>query len=110
MSDDAFTLFDIGGSAAEAPAGPSTLPELPIRPEQVEAIRAAFQKAGIVEQDHRKSLIESVVIREVASLHDLRAIEAHRILKRIEDRGSSGPKATGSAWDTREEDTWIDKL
>lgn len=106
MSDNETSLFDLpDGTASKTPAA---LPEIPIRPEQVQKIRAAFDRAGIVEQDARKTLIKSVVLREVASLRELRAVEARRIVKRIE--ASAKPKATGSSWDTREEDTWIDKL
>lgn len=106
MSDHEFSLFDIPETAA--PTTPSVLPELPIRDEQVQEIRAAFDRAGIVEQDARKELIESVTLRQVASLRELRAVEARRIITRIDD--TVKPKATGSSWDTREEDTWIDKL
>lgn len=106
MSENDFSLFDIPNDSA--PKAPQTLPELPIRPEQVQEIRDAFDRAGIVEQNARKELIESVVIRDVASLRELRAVEALRIVQRIKD--TAKPKSTGSSWDTREEDTWIDKL
>lgn len=96
-------LFDI---PTETVAGP--LPELPIRPEQVQQIREAFDKAGITEQEDRKDLINSVVIRDVASLRELHAVEVRRVILAIEQRIK--PKSTGSAWDDREEDTWIDKL
>ncbi|MDQ0768196.1 hypothetical protein QF031_000945 [Pseudarthrobacter defluvii] len=106
MIENEFSLFDIPETAT--PRSPSVLPDLPIRDDQVQEIRAAFDEAGIVEQTARKSLIESVSMREVASLRDLRAVEARRIVQRIKD--TTKPKATGSSWDTREEDTWIDKL
>lgn len=99
-------LFDIPTS--RAPAAPAAPQELPIRPEQVAQIREAFDKAGVAEQEERKSLINSVLIRDVASLRELHAVEVRRILQAIEQR--SKPKSTGSAWDDREEDTWIDKL
>lgn len=99
-------LFDIPTS--QAPAAPEALQELPIRPEQIAQIREAFDKAGVMEQDERKSLINAVLIRDVASLRELHAVEVRRILQAIEQR--SKPKSTGSAWNDREEDTWIDKL
>lgn len=99
-------LFDIPTS--RAPEAPEALPELPIRPEQIQQIREAFDKAGVREQDERKSLTNSVLIRDVASLRELHAVEVRRILQAIEQR--TKPKSTGTAWDDREEDTWIDKL
>ncbi|WP_281444406.1 hypothetical protein [Paenarthrobacter nicotinovorans] len=61
-------------------------------------------------QNDRRALIESVVVREVASLRELKAVDARRILQRIEGLHSRKPASAGSAWDNREEDTWIDKL
>ncbi|MDE8670822.1 hypothetical protein PY310_19815 [Pseudarthrobacter sp. H3Y2-7] len=102
MSDEP-GLFDIPSQPA-----PEALRDLPIRPEQVQQIRQAFDDAGIAEQEDRKDLINSVVIRDVASLRELHAVEVRRVLLAIEQR--TKPKSTGSAWDNREEDTWIDKL
>lgn len=96
-------LFDIPISRA-----PEALQELPIRPDQIQQIRDAFDKAGVTEQRERKSLINSVLVRDVASLRELHAVEVRRILQAIEQR--SKPKLTGSAWDNRDEETWIDKL
>lgn len=96
-------LFDIPTEPA-----PEVLRELPIRPEQVQQIREAFDRAGITEQEDRKLLINSVIIRDVASLRELHATEVRRMLQAIEQQ--TKPKPTGSAWDDREEDTWIDKL
>jgi hypothetical protein len=102
MSD---SLFELG-----EPAMPASSSDIPIRPEQIQQIRDAFDEAGIVAQDDRKTLIESVVVRAVSTLRDLHAVEARRVLQRIKERTARSPKDTGSAWDTREEDTWIDKL
>lgn len=94
----------------EIPASASTeaLHDVPIHPDQIQRIRDAFEHAGISEQDDRRSLINSVLIRDVASLKELRAVEVRRILSVIEQRNR--PKSTGSAWDDRDEETWIDKL
>lgn len=83
---------------------------MPVRPEQVQQIREAFDRAGLAEQGERKALINSVVIRDVASLRELHAVEVRRILAAIEQRSADKPKSRGSAWDDREQDTWIDKL
>lgn len=104
--DEASSLFEIDGPAPS----PNVLVPLPIKPEQMQMVRDAFEKAGVVNQDERKALIESVLVREVASLGELKAVEARRILQRIEGLHSRKPARAGSAWDNREEDTWIDKL
>lgn len=107
MSYPADALFEIGSDSSEAS---TQLPELSIRPEQIGQIRDAFNRAGIVDQDERQFIVESVTVRAIASLRELRAVEAHRVLDRINQRGDSGPRSNGSAWDTREEETWIDKM
>lgn len=106
MYDEASSLFEIDEPAPL----PDVLAPLPIKAEQVQAIRDAFERAGVVSQNDRKTLIESVVVREVASLRQLQAVEARRILQRIEALRRPNPATSGSAWDNREEDTWIDKL
>lgn len=98
-------LFDIPNDPALG-----SLQEMPIRPEQVQQIREAFDRAGLAGQGERKTLINSVVIRDVASLRELHAVEVRRILAAIEQGSADKPKSRGSAWDDREEDTWIDKL
>lgn len=106
MSEDEASLFDL-----EPPPPPVPPAVAPIRADQVQDIRQAFESAGLMEQDQRKSFVESVVVREVASLRDLNALEAHRLLKRVRAKQSqAGPAAKGSAWDNRDHDTWIDKL
>ncbi|MDI2020001.1 hypothetical protein PJL18_00497 [Paenarthrobacter nicotinovorans] len=104
--DEASSLFEIDRPAPS----PNILAPLPIKPEQIQMIRDAFEEAGVVNQNDRRALIESVVVREVASLRELKAVDARRILQRIEGLHSRKPASAGSAWDNREEDTWIDKL
>jgi hypothetical protein len=106
VCDEASSLFEID----EPAPSPNVLNPLPIKTEQIQAIRDAFERAGVVGQDDRKALIESVVVREVASLRELKSVDARRIIQRIEGLRSSKPASTGSAWDNREEDTWIDRL
>lgn len=106
MCDEASSFFEID----EPALSPNVFAPLPIKTEQIQAIRDAFARAGVGSQDDRKALIESVVVREVASLRELKAVEARRIIQRIEGLDSPRPTSAGSAWDNREEDTWIDKL
>ncbi|TIC84448.1 hypothetical protein [Nocardioides sp. GY 10127] len=56
----------------------------------------------------RQALVEEVVGRPVTSLRDLTSREATGALERLgEDRRRAD---TGSSWDDRVEDTWIDRL
>ncbi|ADX75219.1 hypothetical protein Asphe3_41540 (plasmid) [Pseudarthrobacter phenanthrenivorans Sphe3] len=100
------SLFEI-----DAPQNTVPLQHLPITDEQVGQLRAAFAEAGIHEQHERKALIESFMVRPVSSLRDLYATDAHRLLNLLRQRKTVQPKKVGgSAWDNREEETWIDKL
>ncbi|WP_242633346.1 4-hydroxythreonine-4-phosphate dehydrogenase PdxA [Arthrobacter sp. S39] len=102
------TLFNIGPHDHVPSAGPA---EQPIRDDQVVAIREAFTAAGINSLEHRKEIAQSCVVRSLGSLRELTAAEAHRVLKRLKADAEDRPRAPGaSAWDLREEDTWIDKL
>lgn len=94
----------------EIAASPPTeaLHDVPLRPDQIQQIRDAFDRAGISEQDDCRALVNSVLVRDVASLRKLHAVEVRRILSAIEQRNK--PKSTGSAWADRDEETWIDKL
>lgn len=107
VSDVELPLFDIEAGREQ---GSTAAAELPVRSEQVRQIREAFDQAGIILQSERKAVIESTIFREVASIRELRAAEAGRLLARIRQRSAPKKPATGSAWDNREEDTWIDKL
>jgi DNA polymerase-3 subunit epsilon len=85
--------------------------DFPIRDYQIAQIRDAFAQAGVTDQAERKSIIESCVFRDVASVREVRADEVRRILQRIAQRVAAASRPVGgSAWDDREEDTWIDKL
>lgn len=98
-------LFDLED---EVPA--PAFEEPAITDQQIASIRQAFEEAGITSMEERQQLIESCVVRPVAGLRELQARDVRRILKRISDQQRrKGPQA-GSAWDNRDEDTWIDKL
>lgn len=107
MTDEEPSLFEL--ATAPASAEPVAVP--PITANQIGEIRQAFEGAELNDQLQRKVLVESVVIREVTSLRDLTALEGHRVLKRLRDSRSGVPRSSGgSAWDDREDETWIDKL
>lgn len=100
MTDYDLTLF--GFEAKTAVPEPV---EIPIRPEQVDKIRRAFNEVRIANQHERKALVDAVATRDVPSLRDLTAIEGRRVLSRIKNHEVTKPKVDGSSWDTREEDT-----
>ena len=105
MLPDEPGLFDL-----EDKATPSAFEEPAITEQQIASIRRAFEEAGISSMEERQQLIESCVVRPVAGLRELQARDVRRILKRISDQQHRSAPTAGSAWDNRDEDTWIDKL
>ena len=73
-------------------------------------LRDAFAAAGIKSMDERGAIIESYIVRPVTTIRDLLAKDVRLALRRIEERSLPSKPTSGSAWDNREEDTWIDKL
>lgn len=61
----------------------------------------------------RQRLVESLVGRPVQSLRDLNTLEAQGLLADLHQRASmssTNRESPGSSWDTRDGDTWIDRL
>lgn len=106
MQHDEPGLFDL----PEGRQQPVVQSEPKITERQVAKIRSAFEAVGITSMEDRQELVQSCVIRSVTSIRDVYAHEARRILKRIEERRAGPQRITGSAWDDRDEPTWIDKL
>ena len=100
-------LFDLPGveSRPAKPVGPP-----PIRGDQIAELRSAFEAAGITDQNERQAIVQSAVTRPVEALRDLKATDVRHVLARILSRASAASQGTGSAWDQRGEDTWIDRL
>lgn len=86
---------------------PST--EAPIADWQVDLLRKALDARDLTDQDQRREAIETAAGRPVESLRSLTHDEALRVLSRLGETPSTS-KAGGSAWEQREEDTWIDRL
>lgn len=99
-------LFDL----PEAAPTSSVIEDPLISPEQIAAIRNAFDGAEIADMAERQEVIQSCVIRKISNIRELYSREVRQVLARIERWGHKPEALTGSAWDTREEDTWIDKL
>ena len=111
-ADDA--LFDFGGTQSR-PVEPLATQAAPIRDDQVAQIREAFASTGIDDMAARRDLIESCVQRPTESIRDLRTTDVRFILERLRTlaaaRRSAGSSGTsGSMWDQRDGDTWIDRL
>ena len=56
----------------------------------------------------RQDAVSRAAGRHVASLRDLTSREAFAVAEKLVDKNRTS--ATGSRWDQRDEDTWIDKL
>ena len=99
-------LFNLPEAAPTSPV----IEDIPISPEQIASIRSALDKAGIVSMAERQEVIQSCVIRRISNIRELYSRDVRQVLARIEGWGSKSEPTSGSAWDNREEDTWIDKL
>jgi hypothetical protein len=83
--------------------------EAPIADWQVDRLRTALDARGLVSMEERQRAIEAAAGRPVDSLRSLTLAEGLQILTRLgQSPAPSG--STGSAWDERDEDTWIDRL
>lgn len=106
MHSDSDGLFDLEQTTQQAP-----LSTPPISEDQISSLRDAFAAARINSMEDRKDVIESCTFpRVIVNIRELLARDVRPILRRIEERRSNKRPAVGSAWDNREEDTWIDKL
>lgn len=83
--------------------------EAPIADWLVDAIRTALTARGLTSMVERQQAIEASVERPVESLRSLTRAEALRVLSLL---GSTpAPKTSQTtAWDDRDEETWIDRL
>ncbi|WP_147251546.1 hypothetical protein [Blastococcus sp. TBT05-19] len=105
MSGD-LPLF--GDEPQEEPAQPVAKEGL-IADWLVKDLRSALTARGLTSMAERQHAVETVVGRPVESLKSLTRSEALRVVSVL---GSTPiPKASqASAWDARDEDTWIDRL
>lgn len=104
MTDD-FALF--GDDPQVAP--PQVAAPAPIADWQRDLIRKALDARGLTAIEDRQRAVEGAAGREVATLRDLTHDEAIRVLNRLGEAGSTRDRSA-SLWDSRDEDTWIDRL
>lgn len=99
-------LFDLPSATPEAAASLDS----PISPRQVAQLRAAFEATAITSMDERQKIIQQSTGRQVENIRQLFSREVMAILSRIDKTGRQVETTQRSAWDDREEDTWIDRL
>lgn len=75
---------------------------------QISQLRQALDKTGASDMAARQRLVEGLVGRRVQSLRDLTSPEARLLSERMAAR--SIKIEGGTSWDTREDETWIDRL
>ena len=102
MSGD-LSLF--GEEPPEEPVQPVPT-EAPIADWLVKDIRAALTARDLATMAERQLAIEAAVGRPVESLRSLTRAEALRVLSAL----TAPQTRRTSAWDDRDEDTWIDRL
>ena len=81
----------------------------PITDWQIDLLRKALDARGLDSMNDRQQAIEAAAQRPVESLRALTHEEALRVLTRLGQAPTTRPRST-SAWDERDEDTWIDRL
>jgi DNA polymerase-3 subunit epsilon len=103
--NDELSLFG-DDPARTVPAAPVATP---IADWQVDLLRKALDARGLTGMDERQTAIEAAAGRAVESLRALTHDEGLQVLSRLGQAHTSG-RADTSAWDDRDEDTWIDRL
>lgn len=106
MSDD-LSLF--GDDAPVAPASVAPPASAPISDWQIDLLRKALDARGLTSMSDRQAAIELAAGRTVESLRALTHEEGLRVLSRLGESPAIA-RSEKSAWDDRDEDTWIDRL
>ena len=81
----------------------------PSRTGSVDLIRKALDARGLTSMDDRQQAVEGAAGRAVPTLRDLTHDEAIRVLNRLGESGQRGGRSA-SLWESRDEDTWIDRM
>ncbi|WP_144832551.1 hypothetical protein [Microbacterium sp. BH-3-3-3] len=105
MSDQP-SLFDF--EEPEQPVEPTTYP---MTPDQRVVIGGHFRTLGIVDAPTQFEVVAELIGVRISRVQDLTARQAVTLIGRLESRVAAGGRsATGSSWDQRDHDTWIDRL
>ncbi|MDT0212484.1 hypothetical protein Q9R29_01175 [Rothia sp. ARF10] len=104
MPDDALFPNPEPAPVPTPTASPEGLPDW-----QMKSLRKLLDDLGLVTMSERQSVVEELAGRSVASLRELTFAEANQVLDALVAKKKSG-EGTASAWDSREGDTWIDRL
>ncbi|MFE6507638.1 hypothetical protein ACFVDI_05745 [Nocardioides sp. NPDC057767] len=103
--DDALFGFD-----EEEPEAPAAAAPAPVQAWQIDQLRTALDASGTSGMDERQALIENLVGRPVAALRELHFADVRALLEALHARRVTDETETGSVWDQRDEDTWIDRI
>lgn len=97
------------GDEPRVPSAPPADVPKPIADWQRDLIRNALDARGLTAMEDRQQAVEGAAGRAVPNLRDLTHDEAIVVLNSL---GQSGPAGNRSAslWESRDEDTWIDRL
>ena len=76
---------------------------------QVDLLRKALDARGLTSMEDRKRAVEGAAGRTVRTLRDLTHDEAIRVLNRLGEASRDAHRST-SLWESRDEETWIDRL
>ena len=106
MTDD-LALF---GDDSPVEPTPVVAAPTPIADWQRDLIRKALDARGLAAVEERQRAVEAAVGRPVASLRGLTHDEAIRVLNSLGADAPSGDRSGASSWDSRDADTWIDRM
>jgi hypothetical protein len=98
-----------GEDLPSEPDRPIPPTEQPLAGWMVDSLRGALTARGLTAMAERQQAIEVAVGRPVESLRSLTRGEALRALEQLTSTSARQARST-SSWDSRDEDTWIDRL
>lgn len=77
---------------------------------QVDGLRESLDRSGLKSQAERRAAVEEIVGRSVGALRELTHREAGLVRDELRRRTYASRSESRSAWDERDEDTWLDRL
>lgn len=75
----------------------------------MDQLRVGLTRAGFTSQEERKGAVEAIVERSVTGLRELTNGEAGQLRDELHRMITSRNRSADSAWDQRDEATWIDR-